>query len=183
MFLVVGDVTVNDEQPGRTNGAYQHGRDQGPGTRRPTAVRHGKLSPVPSSRRPALFGNDCDNRRVRPEKLGRLLMRAAPLFNAPVAALATSPHFGRLLNGNIAMLTYTGRRSGRTFSIPVAYRRADDTVTITVSMPEAKTWWRNFLDDGAPLTLQLDGSQRVGHAVAQQDEKGRVTVTVRLTNT
>jgi hypothetical protein len=49
-------------------------------------------------------------------------------------------------------------------------------------MPEAKTWWRNFLDDGGPLTLHLDGTERGGHAVAKRDEKGHVTVTVRLTD-
>jgi hypothetical protein len=117
---------------------------------------------------------------MRLENLGRLLMRAAPLVNAPVAAMATSPRFGKLLNRNIAMLTYTGRRSGRTFSIPVAYRRSGDDVAISVNLPEAKTWWRNFLDDGGPLTLLLDETERAGHAVAKQDEKGRVTVTVRL---
>lgn len=111
---------------------------------------------------------------------GRLLMRAAPIFNAPVAALAASPRFGGLIRRNITMITYTGRRSGRTFSIPVAYRRSGDEIEIAVNMPDAKTWWRNFLGDGAPLTLRLDGTQRTGHAVAERDENGRVTVTVRL---
>lgn len=107
-------------------------------------------------------------------------MRAAPVFNAPVAALANSRRFGRLLNRSITMLTYTGRRSGRTFSIPVSYRRSGNNIVIGVGMPEAKTWWRNFLNTGGPVTLQLDGADRAGHAVAEQDEEGRVTVTVRL---
>jgi hypothetical protein len=80
------------------------------------------------------------------------------------------------------MLTYTGRRSGRTFSIPVGYRRSGDEINIAVSMPDAKTWWRNFLGDGGPVTLRLDGTERPGQAVAQRDEEGRVTVTVRLTD-
>lgn len=108
-------------------------------------------------------------------------MRAAPVFNAPIAALANSRRFGSLLNRNITMLTYTGRRSGRTFSIPVSYRRSGNDIVIGVGMPDAKTWWRNFLNSGGPLTLRLDGADRAGHAVAKQDEKGRVTVTVRLT--
>ena len=114
--------------------------------------------------------------------VGKLLMRAAPIMNAPVAALANSPRFGRFIGRNITMITYTGRRSGNTFSIPVAYRRSGDEIEITPNMPDAKTWWRNFLGDGAPLTLSLDGTQRPGHAVAQRDENGHVTVTVRLTN-
>ncbi|HET9889537.1 MAG TPA: nitroreductase/quinone reductase family protein [Mycobacterium sp.] len=107
-------------------------------------------------------------------------MRAAPVFNAPIAALANSRRFGRLINRNITMLTYTGRRSGRTYSIPVAYRRSGGDIVISVNMPDAKTWWRNFLDAGGPLTLRLDEAERSGHAVAKRDEKGAVTVTVRL---
>lgn len=112
--------------------------------------------------------------------LERLFLRGAPLFNAPVAALAKSPRLGWLVHRNIAMLTYTGRRSAKQFSIPVAYRRHGDEVTIGVNMPEAKSWWRNFLGTGAPLTLQLEGNEHNGHAVAERDDKGRVTVKVRL---
>ncbi len=108
-------------------------------------------------------------------------MRAAPLFNAPVAAVLTSP-FGRLANRNVAMLSYTGRRSGRRFAIPVGYRRTGDEVIIGVNIPETKTWWRNFLGNGGPLTLRLNGTEHPGHAVADRDENGRVTITVRLTN-
>ncbi len=71
-------------------------------------------------------------------------------------------------------------RSGRTFSIPVGYRRHGDDVTIGVRMPDSKTWWRNFLGAGAPMSLHLDGADRPGHAVSRRDEKGRVTVSVRL---
>jgi hypothetical protein len=112
--------------------------------------------------------------------LGRLLMRGAPLFNAPVAALAASPRFGAALRRSITTITYTGRRSGRTFNIPVAYRRHGDEIDIVPNMPDAKTWWRNFLGDGAPMSLTLDGIEHSGHAVAHRDENRRVTVRVRL---
>lgn len=115
-----------------------------------------------------------------PRKYLRLFMRAAPLLNAPVAAIATSPRLGASLRRSITLITYTGRRSGRTFTIPVAYRRRGDEIDITPNLPDAKTWWRNFVDDGAPLSLTLDGAERTGHAVAHRDDKGRVTVRVRL---
>jgi hypothetical protein len=111
---------------------------------------------------------------------GRLIMRAAPLFNAPVAAIASSPRLGARLRRSVTLITYTGRRSGRTFSIPVAYRRRGDEIDIAANMPDAKTWWRNFVGDGAPISLTLDGAERAGHAVAHQDDKGRVTVRVLL---
>jgi hypothetical protein len=111
----------------------------------------------------------------------RLIMRAAPLFNAPVTAIASSPRFGKILRRNVTLITYTGRRSGRPFSIPVAFRRDGDEIVVVANMPDAKTWWRNFLGDGAPLSLMLDGSEHSGHAVSRRDENGRVTVRVRLT--
>ena len=113
----------------------------------------------------------------------RLIMRAAPLFNAPIAAIAASPRFGARLRRSVTLITYTGRRSGRTFTIPVAYRRrGDDSIEIAANVPEAKTWWRNFVGDGAPISLTLGGVERAGHAVAHRDDKGRVTVRVRLTD-
>jgi hypothetical protein len=110
----------------------------------------------------------------------RLLMRAAPLFNAPVSAIARSRRFGGLVSRNVAIITYTGRRSGRTFSTPVAYRRSDDDLEIDANLPDAKTWWRNFLGESAPLTVRLEGREHTGHAVAQRDENGHVTVRVHL---
>jgi hypothetical protein len=113
--------------------------------------------------------------------LGRLVMRAAPALNAPVAAIAASPRFGGALRRSVTVVTYTGRRSGRTFSIPVAYRRrGDENIDIGANLPDAKTWWRNFLGDGAPLSVTLDGVERAGHGVAHRDDEGRVTVSVRL---
>ncbi len=35
--------------------------------------------------------------------LGRLLMRGAPLFNAPIVALAASPRLGRMLRRSITI--------------------------------------------------------------------------------
>jgi hypothetical protein len=85
-----------------------------------------------------------------------------------------------VVSRRLTVVTYTGRRSGRTFRIPVGYRRTGDTVTIGVRLPDAKTWWRNFTGAGGPLSLELDGVDRTGHAVTRRDAAGRVTVTVRL---
>jgi hypothetical protein len=106
--------------------------------------------------------------------------RAVDRFNACVLALRSSPRFGTVVSRGLTVVTYTGRRSGKTFSIPVGYRREGDVVRIGVAFPDAKRWWRNFTGDGAPLTVQLDGVDRPGHGLAHRDAKGRVTVTVRL---
>ena len=101
-------------------------------------------------------------------------------LNAWVGGLRTSPRWGRLVSRHITVVTYTGRRSGRTFTIPVGYKRSGGIVTIGVRFPDAKTWWRNFTGPGGPITIELDGTSRTGHAVAARDERGRVTVRVDL---
>ncbi|MGW3961802.1 hypothetical protein ACWED2_18405 [Amycolatopsis sp. NPDC005003] len=111
---------------------------------------------------------------------GSLPKKAVERVNTCVGALRTSPRWGPLVRRHLTRISYTGRRSGRTFSTPVAFQRAGDVVTIRVAMPDAKSWWRNFTGDGAPLTLELDDTDRTGHAVARRDGKGRVTVTVDL---
>jgi hypothetical protein len=110
----------------------------------------------------------------------RRLMRAAPLLNVPVTAMANSRPFGRIVGRNVAIITYAGRRSGRTISTPVAYRRSGDELQIAANLPEAKNWWRNFIGDGAPLSVRLNGIDHEGHAVAQRDTSGHVTVHIRL---
>jgi hypothetical protein len=100
--------------------------------------------------------------------------------NNCVSQLRASPRWGRVVQRHLTIVTYTGRRSGRTFSTPVGFQQNGSIVTIGVMMPERKNWWRNFLGAGGPLTLQLDGAERSGHAVARRDAKGRVAVTVHL---
>jgi hypothetical protein len=97
--------------------------------------------------------------------------------NALFSRLAEAPLFRR----KFIVIRYTGRRSGKTFETPVAYSRRGDVVTIGVAFPDQKSWWRNFLGDGGPLTLVgLDGADREGHAVATRNDAGGVAVRVRV---
>ena len=102
-------------------------------------------------------------------------------MNKLFVALIDAPVVGSLVRRGVINIRYIGRRSGKTIETPVGYRRSGDTITINVMSPDAKSWWRNFLGEGGPITLlRLDGADRTGHAVADRDEKGRVTVTVQL---
>ncbi|QJY48875.1 hypothetical protein [Pseudonocardia broussonetiae] len=103
----------------------------------------------------------------------------AAAANAVVRPLVLSPRWGRLLGGSMTVVTYTGRRSGRTFSLPVAYRRDGDDVTIRVEFPDRKSWWRGFTGEGGPLAVRLGGVERTGHGVARRAGR-RVVVAVRL---
>ncbi|MBU9765082.1 nitroreductase family deazaflavin-dependent oxidoreductase [Mycobacterium sp. TNTM28] len=102
-------------------------------------------------------------------------------FNTAAVGLTRIPVLGRWIGHGVVVIRYTGRRSGQTFDTPVSVQRDGDRVTIHVMAPDSKNWWRNFLGAGAPLTLvNLDGTDRTGHAVARRDEQGRVAVTVAL---
>jgi hypothetical protein len=111
---------------------------------------------------------------------GPLPARTVSRVNGCVSALRESPRWGRVVSKRLTIVTYTGRRSGQMFSTPVGYRRDGDLVTIGVQLPQAKQWWRNFLDEGGPVSLHLDDVDRTGNAVSRIDDKGRVTVSVRL---
>jgi F420H(2)-dependent quinone reductase len=102
-------------------------------------------------------------------------------FNAAAVGLTRVPVLGRWIGHGVVVIRYTGRRSGQTFTTPVSVKRDGEQVTINVMTPDNKNWWRNFLGEGAPLTLlNLDGRDQTGHAVAHRDGQGKVTVTVLL---
>ena len=101
-------------------------------------------------------------------------------FNKLAVTLMDVPVIGKFVRRGLVTVRYVGRRSGKTFETPVGYRRKGDAIVIPVGMPDAKNWWRNFLDDGGPITLVgLDGRDRTGHAVARRGDRD-VSVTVRL---
>ncbi|MFT3662660.1 MAG: nitroreductase/quinone reductase family protein [Gordonia sp. (in: high G+C Gram-positive bacteria)] len=93
--------------------------------------------------------------------------------NKVVAPLLQAPVVGALLGRSMAELTYTGRRSGKTYHLVVNYKRkADDEIVVGVALPDKKTWWRNFYPDPGPILVRLDGVDRPGTAVAKRSEKG-----------
>jgi hypothetical protein len=101
--------------------------------------------------------------------------------NTIAVALLDAPVLGRIVGRGLVKIRYVGRRTGRTVELPVGYRRSGNDIIIGVAAPDAKTWWRNFLGDGGPITLLgLDGRDRIAHAVANRDANGRVSVTVAL---
>ena len=100
--------------------------------------------------------------------------------NRVVRGLLRSPAHRVAGSRRIALVTYTGRKSGRQFTIPVFYKRQGNDVEIGVDWPERKVWWRNLRGDGGPVELVLRGERRRGHAKAVGGEKSGVTVHVRL---
>lgn len=63
--------------------------------------------------------------------------------NRLVVALLGSP-LGALTARGLMVLEYTGRSSGKRFTIPVGYQRDGNTFIVLLSKPQAKRWWKNF---------------------------------------
>lgn len=83
-------------------------------------------------------------------------------LNPLVVWLLRSP-LHRLLDGGLMLLTVTGRRTGRRYTIPVGYQRDGDVLYVLVSKARRKQWWRNFRTP-APLDVEVRGERRRGEA-------------------
>lgn len=91
-----------------------------------------------------------------------------PLVTHVMKLLLRSPLHG-LVSKTVLLITFTGRRSGRTYTTPVDYSQEGDVVSIFTHA----SWWRN-LTGGAPVTLRLRGRDVPGHAEPVADDKQAV---------
>jgi hypothetical protein len=89
-------------------------------------------------------------------------------YNPIMVWLLHSPLHG-MLSGNIMIVNYTGRKSGKSYHVPVGYLRVGETL-LTVSY-NRRTWWRS-LRGGAPVTLHLRGKDIGAHAEVIETEQG-----------
>jgi len=86
-------------------------------------------------------------------------MRLNPIFDVVLRS-----RFHCLLSRGLALITVTGRRTGRRYTIPVGYLETSDAVVVLVNDAPTKTWWRNYLQPG-PIEMRLRGVHRSGRAV------------------
>lgn len=87
-------------------------------------------------------------------------------FNPIMTWLLRSP-LHPILSKNTLLVSYTGRKSGRRYAIPVNYLRQGSQLT-TLS-DHQRTWWRN-LRGGAQVSLRLAGHDRRATAEVQETE-------------
>jgi hypothetical protein len=71
---------------------------------------------------------------------------------------------GHRLGRRLALIRYTGHRTGCMHELPVQYARDGARIWILPGSPEHKTWWRS-LRDGAEVDLVLAGHGIHGHAM------------------
>jgi hypothetical protein len=92
----------------------------------------------------------------------------SPIGNAFIKALVNSP-LHPLLGKQFAVITLTGRNSGREFSTPINVMDIDGTQTVVSSAD--RSWWRN-LQDGRTARLRRNGRSTAVRAelVTRSDE-------------
>ena len=84
--------------------------------------------------------------------------------NPVMRRLLRSPA-GRVLGRRLAVVRYTGRRTGRSHELVCAYVLHGATVWVLVGRPERKVWWRSMREP-AVVELWLAGEHVRARAVA-----------------
>ena len=81
-----------------------------------------------------------------------------PFVNKAMKFMLRSPMHG-LVSKTVLLITFTGRKSGKTYTTPVSYSQHDDQVYIF----SHAAWWKN-LRGGTPVTLRIQGRDLQGLA-------------------
>jgi deazaflavin-dependent oxidoreductase (nitroreductase family) len=96
-----------------------------------------------------------------------------PFINNTMKFVLSSPLHG-LVSKTVLLITFTGRKSGKTYTTPVSYSQSDGHVTMFTHA----NWWENMLGE-APVTLRIRGQEIQGLAEPVADDK--VAVAAGLT--
>jgi len=87
------------------------------------------------------------------------------LYNPLVVWLVRSP-LHNLVDKHITLITVTGRKSGKHYTLPVSYIREGET--LLVISQKNRTWWKNLRYD-ASITVFLQGHVLQGRGEAFSD--------------
>ena len=93
-------------------------------------------------------------------------MRLQKLYNPIVAGILRSPLHAAMSNSTM-LLTFSGRKSGRTYTTPVSYVRDGDELLVVGS--RGHSWWKN-LRGGAVVSVRVRGREMRGEAKAFEGE-------------
>ena len=82
-------------------------------------------------------------------------MRLQKLYNPIVAGILRSPLHAAMSNSTM-LLTFSGRKSGRTYTTPVTYVREGDELLVVGS--RGHSWWKNLRGD-AVVSVRVRGRE------------------------
>lgn len=146
------------------------------------------MTPNPGLQAPAPDGTDAVEQRRMPaiehmyvEPEGGAVPEPTTRPKAP--SMAAANPFVRLLlrsplhavlSDTLLLLTYTGRTSGRRYTIPMAYSRVGDVVTVFT----LHGWWKN-LRGGAPAVVEIKRRRFDGQAEVISDDQPVIAEALR----
>lgn len=93
--------------------------------------------------------------------IGADVARVLHRVGNPLIIAVLRSRFHRLLSGSHAILTVTGRRTGRNYHLPVQYASDGKAIYVMPGGFEHKTWWRNLIEP-ARVQLRLEGRDVTG---------------------
>lgn len=91
-----------------------------------------------------------------------------PWLNKLMTLILRSPLHG-LVSSKVMLITFTGRKSGRSYTTPVSYMQRGDTITLFTH----GQWWKNCRD-GAPVWLRIRGRDLKGSAQTVVEDKDAI---------
>ena len=91
-----------------------------------------------------------------------------PYVTSTMKFILRSPMHG-MVSKSMLLITFTGRKSGKTYTTPVDYSQDGDQVTIFTHA----NWWKNMIG-GAPVTLRIRGRDLQGIAEPVAEDKAAV---------
>lgn len=92
--------------------------------------------------------------------------RVIRTVNKVMRPLLRSP-LHRLVSKNLMLLSFTGRKSGKRYTLPVSYVQDGNTLLLGTETP----WYKN-LRGGVPVTARVRGRDYRGAAEVIDDEAG-----------
>jgi len=90
------------------------------------------------------------------------------MLNKTMKFLLRSPMHG-MVSKTILLITFTGRKSGKTYTTPVSYSQDGEQVYIFTHA----NWWKNLHRD-QPITLRIRGREFQGYAETVSEDKQAV---------
>jgi len=91
-----------------------------------------------------------------------------PYVTSTMKFILRSPMHG-MVSKSMLLITFTGRKSGKTYTTPVDYSQDGDQVTIFTHA----NWWKNMIG-GAPVTLRIRGRDLQGIAEPVAEDKAAI---------
>ncbi|MBY0399538.1 hypothetical protein K2X89_04540 [Myxococcota bacterium] len=77
----------------------------------------------------------------------------------PIVMAVLRSRFHAIASAALLVVSWSGRSSGRRFSIPTGYQRDGDDVIVMLSKADRKRWWKNFRSPW-PADLLIAGRER-----------------------